>query len=215
MELTPAVLVDQKEKINQLLKNIKNIIPRVQIDILDGKFADNKTISIKELQEIKILQSFAVDLHLMVQEPLHLFKEIEKIPVNNLVTQIEPLKDQEEFVNRAIKKKLKPGLAIDLNTPVKKLNKKLFTHLGQVLLMSVKAGFGGQEFNPKVYRKIVFLNKLKKEQNVNFEICVDGGINYKRAKKCFKKGANVVAVGSYFWKQKDYQKIYNKFKNIQ
>ncbi len=215
MELTPAVLVDQKEKINQLLKNIKNIIPRVQIDILDGKFANNKTISIKELQDIKILQSFAVDLHLMVQEPIQLFKEIEKIPVNNFVTQIEPLKDQEKFVNKAIKMKIKPGLAIDLNTPVKKLNKKLFTHLGQILLMAVKAGSGGQEFNSKVYKKIELLNKLKKEQKADFEICVDGGINYKRAKKCFKKGAEVVAVGSYFWKQKDYQEIYNKFKNIQ
>lgn len=214
MELTPAILERKQKKIAELLRKIQGVVPRVQIDILDGRFADNKTVSLSSLQKIKVLKDFKVDLHLMVQSPLQLIEAAEKINTNAYVAHVEAVKNQVGYVKNVVNAGLNPGLALALNTPVKTLDKKVFSHLKQVLLMSIVLGFQGQPFKPKIYKKIAELEQIKKQGGFEFEICIDGGINYKRARKCFKVGADVVSVGSYFWKQKDYKEVYTKFKKI-
>ena len=44
--------------------------------------------------------------------------------------------------------------------------------------MSVHPGFGGQKFIPDVLIKVEQLKKIKEEQNLNFDIEIDGGINF-------------------------------------
>ena len=58
--------------------------------------------------------------------------------------------------------------------------------------MSVFPGFGGQKFIPEVISKIKELEKIKKQKNLNYDIEVDGGINFWNYKSVLKAGANIV-----------------------
>ena len=67
--------------------------------------------------------------------------------------------------------------------------------------MSVFPGFGGQKFIPEVVEKIKELNKIKKEKNLNFDIEVDGGINFSNSKQLIEAGANIIVSGTTIFKE--------------
>ena len=62
--------------------------------------------------------------------------------------------------------------------------------------MSVYPGFGGQKFIPDVLDKIKKLKKIKDSQNLNFDIEVDGGINFDNSKLVIEAGANILVSGT-------------------
>ena len=66
--------------------------------------------------------------------------------------------------------------------------------------MSVKPGFGGQKFMPEVLDKIKELKKIQKDQNINFDIEIDGGINFENSKVAIEAGANILVSGTTIFK---------------
>jgi ribulose-phosphate 3-epimerase len=69
--------------------------------------------------------------------------------------------------------------------------------------MSVHPGFGGQKFMPEVLVKIEQLKKIKDQKNLNFDIEIDGGINFNNSKLAIKAGANILVSGTTIFKSND------------
>ena len=69
-----------------------------------------------------------------------------------------------------------------------------------VLIMSVNPGFGGQKFMPEVLTKVKELKKIQKEKGLNFDIEIDGGINFDNAKIVIEAGANILVSGTTIFK---------------
>ena len=67
--------------------------------------------------------------------------------------------------------------------------------------MSVHPGFGGQKFIPEVLNKIKTLKELKDKNNYNFDIEVDGGVNFLNSKDILKAGANILVSGTTVFKE--------------
>ena len=70
-----------------------------------------------------------------------------------------------------------------------------------VLIMSVNPGFGGQKFMPEVLDKIKQLKIIQQEKNLNFDIEIDGGINFENCSLAKKAGANILVSGSTIFKE--------------
>ena len=66
--------------------------------------------------------------------------------------------------------------------------------------MSVNPGFGGQKFMPEVLEKIKNLKNFQNEKNINFDIEIDGGINFENSKDAIKAGANILVSGTTIFK---------------
>ena len=66
--------------------------------------------------------------------------------------------------------------------------------------MSVNPGFGGQKFMPEVLTKIKDLKKIQEERKLNFDIEIDGGINFENSKDAIKAGANILVSGTTIFK---------------
>ena len=101
-------------------------------------------------------------------------------------------------------KDLKKKVGISLN-PNTKIN-VIVNHLDKidlVLIMSVFPGFGGQKFIPEVVDKIKEISKIKKERKLNFDIEVDGGINFSNYKLVIEAGANILVSGTTIFKEND------------
>ena len=65
--------------------------------------------------------------------------------------------------------------------------------------MSVHPGFGGQKFMPEVLDKIKVLKKIKDDKK-NFDIEIDGGINFDNNKLAIEAGANILVSGTTIFK---------------
>ena len=99
-------------------------------------------------------------------------------------------------------KKLNKKVGVSLN-PDTKLNiiDNVLNEIDLVLIMSVFPGFGGQKFMPEVVEKIKTLKKIKEEKKLNFDIEVDGGINFENSKIVIEAGANILVSGTTIFKE--------------
>ena len=96
------------------------------------------------------------------------------------------------------------GLAIDLDTKIEVIDPYI-KYLDLVLIMSAKAGKGGQSFNESAIKKIKYVRKLSPEILIE----VDGGVNDKSASKCVKAGVDILVAGSYIYNNDVYEAIQN------
>ena len=72
-----------------------------------------------------------------------------------------------------------------------------------ILIMSVNPGFGGQKFIPEVLDKVKKIKKIQLEKKLNFDIEIDGGINFENSKKAIEAGANILVSGTTIFKSND------------
>ncbi|MCK4588764.1 hypothetical protein KAT60_03015 [Candidatus Woesebacteria bacterium] len=193
LEIIPAVLTNNPQELEKLLTQAEAQVKRVQIDIVDGQFAKNKTIDPSVLENIDT--NLKLDFHLMTKNPTDWVERCIKGMADRIFGQIEMMDDQIEFVGKVQEVGAKIGLAIDIDTPVSDIDSTIVNNLDAVLLMSYPAGVGGQPFDPKVLDKIKRLDAIRTHDKTPFKICVDGGITEKTIGKVRKVGADEVAVG--------------------
>ena len=96
----------------------------------------------------------------------------------------------------------KVGLSLNPNTQIDVI-KDFLNEINLVLIMSVHPGFGGQKFIPDVLKKIKDLDQIKKQKNMNFDIEVDGGINFSNSKLVKEAGANILVSGTTIFKDNE------------
>lgn len=206
-EIVPTILTADIEDFSRKIEAVKEICPRVQIDVVDGKFALGKTVDLSAIRDLADLGDLKIDLHLMVEEPLGWISRCLELVPDRIIGQVEKMVDPLSFVNEIIEGGAQVGLALDLETPIESCSEDLYLLADLVLLLGVKAGNSGQEFNPVVLEKIKKIRGIVGETG---KIGVDGGINSANIVSCQKAGANVFNIGSFFWQGENLGKRYNE-----
>ena len=175
------------------------------LDVMDGVFTKHKTIDYEYFETLREKSPLLFDAHLMVAEPQKVINKYLKSPANIITLHYESFEDKELLVKmlKKIKKAGKMvGLAIDLETKIDVIDGYI-KYLDLVLIMSVKAGMGGQEFNKSAINKIKHVRKLMPEILIE----VDGGINDKTGAQCVRAGADILVSGSYVYNNDAYDAI--------
>ena len=195
----------------QILK--ENGVDFAHCDIMDGQFVENKTYSPIMLRDIKKEMPLPLDVHLMVNNPMN-YVEILKDVAYYYTIHCECFKTTNELLEaiKTIKMNgLKVGIAVDLYTDETKIL-QILKDIDLVLIMTVKAGAGGQSFNDSALKKIEHLSFIRTQNQLNFQIEVDGGINDTNVNKCVKAGADIVVSGSFVAKSNDLSKAIKSLK---
>lgn len=193
IEIIPSILTGDLDRAKEIIHRCEGVCKRVSIDIIDGKFADNRTIDPNLLSDVETDLKF--DYQLMVYEPVNWVERCVRGQADRIIGHIEKMSDQSEFVGKVQEVGALVGLAIDLETPLTMLDTYIITNLDVVLVMSVKAGFGGQDFDGSVVDKIKKLDDIRRKDNTPFKIHVDGGITSDNIGKVAIAGADEVSVG--------------------
>ena len=180
----------------------------IHIDVMDGKFVNNKQFSIKEIKELSIISNKRLDIHLMVNNPMKYIKKINDIyNIQYITFHIETNKNINKIIDKVKKSNIKCGIAINPNTDIKEIEKYI-DKIDSILIMSVNPGYGGQKFIKDVVYKIDYLNI--NYPNINIE--VDGGINNETI-NYVKDKVNIVVSGSYITNSNNFQETINELKN--
>ena len=191
----------------------ENGVEFAHCDIMDGKFVENKTYTPNMLREIKKEMPLPLDVHLMVNNPLD-YIEILKDVAYYYTIHCECFKTENELIEavKIVKNNgFKAGIAVDLYTD-ENVILKVLEEVDLVLIMTVKAGAGGQKFNETALKKVEHLNLIRAKNKLNFQIEVDGGINDTNVSECVKAGANIVVSGSFVAKSNDLNKTIKSLK---
>ncbi len=192
--ITPAILTDNLEIFKENLKKIDQHFSSVQIDVMDGKFVDNK--SFPERGALNDINSEAYfELHLMVKNPLAelaTWKDVAN--VESAVFHIEADGNPEKCIKIIRDNEWKVGLALNPETPISKIIPYI-NLVDEILFMTVHPGHQGAEFVPEVLTKIKEFFALKEKQKIDIIISADGGINEKTIKSVVEAGAEKLYIG--------------------
>lgn len=193
LKIVPSILTNDPDEAKQLIKRCEGVVDRVSIDIIDGKFVNNKTIDPLVLMDLET--NIKIDFQLMVVEPINWVEKCVRAGADRIIGHVEKMASQIEFLEKVTSLGISTGLALDLPTSVSTLDPSITSDLDVVLVMSVRAGFKGQEFDPSVLPKIVELDKIRSKDNNPFKIHVDGGVTVGVVNDIKKAGADEASVG--------------------
>lgn len=186
------------------------------IDVMDGKFVEQNTSEkMKEnVISLKNITNLPLDVHLMVDDVDGFVDDYLGYEPQIITFHYEAVKDKNkilEIIKRIKNYGVKVGIAIKPNTKVEEIYDFLpYIHL--VLIMTVEPGLGGQELILETIDKIKTISKYIKENDYDIDIEADGGINNENITKLKDAGVDIVVIGSYIIKSKDYSEAIKNIK---
>lgn len=211
MKIAPSILDANFQNLQTEIDSIKTS-NRIHLDIMDGQFVPNLSFGLPALKDLKF--PIKTEAHLMVNNPENFFDMFEKLKCNTIAFHIENtgIAKAKELLKNLKKRNINAGICIDGYTEITFLDDEILTLADQILLMSVKAGFGGQSFMNTVLEKAKTLRK----KGFKKEIEVDGGVTLDNIELLKEAGVDIVVVGSFLMKKEieERKKIIETFQKI-
>ncbi|MFH1620564.1 MAG: hypothetical protein ABIB04_00590 [Patescibacteria group bacterium] len=207
-QIIPAILVKDQAAFMDRLHLVENLVPLIQIDVMDGKFVPNTSWC--DLGVIKDLDtSTAFELHLMVEDPEIIIRECENIPkVKRLVWHLESMGDHRELLNLVHSFGREAGLAISPKTPVDSLQ-PYTGRMDEILVLGVEPGFSGQGLIPET---IVKTKQIHERWN-DLVIAFDGGVNLANIEDLKQAGVTRFCVASAVFGNQDIETALKELQN--
>ena len=200
IKISPSILSADFSQLGNEIKRLEDGgADMIHVDVMDGHFVPNLTIGPPVIKALRNYTKLPFDVHLMIA-PVHKYiKNYAEAGADIITIHPEATDNLKESINHIKELEKKVGVSLNPNTKIDVI-KQFLNEINLVLIMSVHPGFGGQKFIPEVLQKIKELKKIKDQQNLNFDIEVDGGINFDNSKLAIEAGANILVSGTTIFK---------------
>ena len=201
IQISPSILSADFSNLEKDIKKLETAgADMIHVDVMDGHFVPNITIGPPVIKALRNKTSLPFDVHLMIS-PVHKYiKDFANAGADIITIHPEATPNLQESIDEIKSFKKKVGVSLNPDTKIDIIGDYL-DKVDLILIMSVYPGFGGQEFISDVLEKIKSLKNLKDKKKLNFDIEVDGGINFSNFKSVIDAGANVLVSGTTIFKE--------------
>ncbi len=172
----------------------------LHLDVMDGCFVPNLTFGLPVLEGLRRLTRLPLDVHLMIREPVRYLERFHAAGADCLTIHIEAVERPREALQEIRTLGAAAGIALNPATPITAIE-DCFDVCDLVLVMSVPAGFGGQEFHEVALEKLAY---VQRQLNGQVLLEVDGGVNTTTIERCARAGAQLFVAGSAVFGGNDY-----------
>ena len=199
VKIAPSILAADLLDIKNEVINVDDAGAEfIHIDVMDGHFVPNLSFGYNMVKTLRPITKKILDVHLMISPVEPFIKEFINAGSDIISFHPEADKNTKEIISIIKKSNCKVGIAVHPNIKIEEI-KEFLNDVDLVIIMTVIPGFGGQKFLEDQVNKISALKDIRKNINANYEIEIDGGINYQTSKICIDKGADILVAGSYVY----------------
>jgi len=200
IEVAPSILSADFAKLADEIAEIESAgVNMVHLDVMDGNFVPNITIGPPVIAKLRKVSKLAFDTHLMIADPVKYAKAFVDAGANHITFHIETTDEPEKLVDQLHELGCTAGICLNPETPVEALE-KIAPLCDMVLVMTVRPGFGAQQFMPEAAKKIVQIREIVGPE---IRVEVDGGIDPQTTPIVVSYGADTIVAGNAIFSKSD------------
>ena len=214
IKIAPSILAADLMNMKEEIELVDNYgAEYIHIDVMDGQYVENIAFGPNIVKSLRPITKKILDVHLMITPVAKYIDSFIKAGADIISFHPDADKNTQDIIKQIKSNNCKVGIAVHPKINISDIETFL-DDIDCVIVMTVVPGFGGQKFMLSEVNKIIELNDIKKQKNLNFEIEVDGGINYETGKICRDNNANVLVAGSYIFSsgKENYKKMINSLR---
>jgi ribulose-phosphate 3-epimerase len=167
----------------------------IHLDVMDGRFVPNISFGLPIAEAVRKASKLPLDVHLMIVEPERYVERFVEAGADVVTIHVEACVHLHRTLRAIAEAGATPGVALNPGTPLSSIE-EVIPLVGEVLVMSVNPGFGGQSFIPLAIDKVRRLRAMLDERNPTCRLQVDGGIKASNIRRLNETGADTFVVGS-------------------
>lgn len=194
--LAPSILSADFNVLGEQIQTVaKAGAQYIHVDVMDGIFVPSISYGMPVIKSVRKSTDAVFDVHLMITEPVRYIRDFVDSGADIITVHVEACKDIDETIRDIKACGVRAAVAINPETPVDRIMPYL-DDIDMALVMSVHPGFGGQKFIPDVLDKVRIIRSYYRDNNMDKDIEIDGGINFDNLPEVLEAGANVIVAGS-------------------
>jgi ribulose-phosphate 3-epimerase len=200
--LAPSILAADYAVLAEQVALVRAESDWLHVDLMDGHFVPNLSIGPPVVASLRTHTDLFLDCHLMVTDPGMWLEQLAEGGADLCSVHVE-LGDPTSLLGRIRDFGMRAGVVIDGPSAFETVEPYLDERIDLLLVMTIKAGFGGQPFVPGHLEKVRRAVELRDARGFEFRIQVDGGIDPETAKEAVAAGADVLVAGSAIFRAQD------------
>jgi ribulose-phosphate 3-epimerase len=214
MKLSPSILSADFSKLGEQVNMIENGGAHlIHIDVMDGHFVPNISFGATVMKSLLGKTKIPFDVHLMIENPEFFLKEFVTENTKYITVHKEACIHLHRTIQEIKALGVKAGVSINPATSLSTLD-YILEEVDLVLIMSVNPGFGGQNFIPSALKKVRALKQIREDNNLKFEIEIDGGVTLENLKEVVSAGVDIVVAGSAVFKAENVEARTKEFLDL-
>lgn len=194
--ISPSLMCMDLLKFKEQIEFLDQHVDYFHIDIMDGHYVPNLTLSPFFVQQVNRIATKPLDCHLMVTKPENYIDDLARAGADMITLHVETISGQAfRLFDKINNLGMKIGLIFNPETSLE--SAKYYLHkVDKVTVLTVDPGFAGQSFIPEMLQKIEELKQYRQQQQLDYQIEIDGSCNPNTFQSLLKSGADVLIVGS-------------------
>jgi ribulose-phosphate 3-epimerase len=185
----------------------------LHLDVMDGHLVDNISFGPAFVAAIHRTNDIFLDVHLMIERPDHYLERFVQAGADQVTVHVEAQHDVGETLRRIRAAGLKAGLAVNVPTDFAAAEPYM-DMVDLFLVMTVRAGFGGQPFLPEMLEKVRAAAAHRERRGLRYHIQVDGGIYSHTLPQALSAGANAIVAGTALFGAPDMGAAIQEFRDM-
>ena len=206
VKIAASILACDLARLADEVKRVEHVVDMIHFDVMDGHFVPNISFGLPVLRCLRKETKLPIVVHLMITNPEEFVDRFIEEGADVVVVHYETTHHLHRLVHQIKDRGAKAFVAINPHTPISLLS-EIIVDVDGVLVMSVNPGYSGQRFIARSLEKIRNLHKMIREQGLETEIMVDGGVNEENAQILVKNGATILVMGYGIFRNENYEKL--------
>lgn len=193
--IAPSILAADYARLADEVRAVEPVADWLHVDVMDYHFVPNLTIGLPVVESLRKVTAIPFDCHLMIADPRRWAPGYAEAGAGVVTFHAEACADPVGLARDLRAAGTRAGLAIDRDTPVEPYL-DLLPHFDMLLVMTIKAGFGGQAFIPELLAKVRTARRHARTGHLQLRIEVDGGIAPDTIEAAAEAGADAFVAGT-------------------